>query len=68
MFKKKKQQIRLELTYPAHNRTILWAVITTNHPAGKWLKIMEYIESVPPDPDPNLISWKNCDGASVNHE
>ena len=48
MFRKKKEQIRLELTYPAPNRTILWAVVPTEHSAGKWLKVMEYIESVPP--------------------
>ena len=68
MFRKKKPQIRLELTYPAPNRTILWAVVPDyNYRGDKWFKVMEYIESIPPDPDPNLVSWKTADGSTKNN-
>jgi hypothetical protein len=62
MFKKKKPQIRLELTYPAANKAILWAVVPDSpgkyaeHHKGKWFRIAEYSESVPLVVNPNLIS------------
>lgn len=58
MSRKKKLEIRFELTHPAPGKCILWAIIPQGYSAAfnkeEWLKVQEFQFFMPLPPDPSL--------------